>query len=257
MNKKNKENFNKKTEADGISYIVAVTGASGSIYGFRLLKALTDCGFFVYLIISKPGFKVIKDELDMFVDISDVNICGSTTPPSRAPLLEKEGNAELKSGKDSLNSFNLSIKNEIINKFGLHKNSGKFSFLDENFLEARIASGSAKNVNGMIVIPCSMGSLSRIANGISGNLIERAADVMLKEKKKLIVCPRETPLNDIHLKNMLSLYSSGALILPPMPAFYCRPLTVDDIIDFTTGKILDSLGIENDIYSRWKGYDRQ
>ncbi len=222
-----KENINKETNES--SYIVAITGASGPIYGFSLLKALIFRSFFVHLIISKPGFRVIKDELGMFGNISEPYI-----------------NAANKS---------LNIKDEIINKFGLQKVGDRFAILDDDFLEARIASGSAKNVNGMAVIPCSMGSLSRIANGISGNLIERAADVMLKERKKLVVCPRETPFSDIHLKNMLSLYSSGASILPPIPAFYNKPQTIDDIVDFITGKILDSLGIDNDIYSRWNGYD--
>ena len=226
---------------DGPSFVLAVTGASGGIYGFSLLKALIGRSFFVHLIISKPGFKVIKDELGMFADIflSDAADVDSAAT----------------GGNGHLNSFNARIKDEIVHKFGLHEYCDKFAFLDENFLEASIASGSAKNVKGMIVIPCSMGSLSRIANGNSGNLIERAADVMLKERKKLIVCPRETPFNDIHLKNMLSLYASGAVILPPIPAFYGKPQTVNDIIDFITGKILDSLDIENDIYARWKGYD--
>ncbi len=208
------------------SYIIAVTGASGAIFGFSLLKALVNNSYFVYLIISKPGFKVIKDELGMFVN------------------LDTDGNLTKLEGK---------IKDEILNKFELH-NDG-FAFLDEMFLEAKIASGSAKQVKGMAVIPCSMGSLSRIACGNSGNLIERASDVMLKERKKLIVCPRETPFNDIHLKNMLSLANSGAVILPPIPAFYNKPQGIDDIISFITGKILDSLGIDNDMYIRWKGYD--
>ncbi len=208
------------------SYIIAITGASGAIFGFSLLKALVNNSYFVYLIISKPGFKVIKDELGMFVN------------------LDTDGNLTKLEGK---------IKDEILNKFELH-NDG-FAFLDEMFLEAKIASGSAKQVKGMAVIPCSMGSLSRIACGNSGNLIERASDVMLKERKKLIVCPRETPFNDIHLKNMLSLANSGAVILPPIPAFYNKPQGIDDIISFITGKILDSLGIDNDMYIRWKGYD--
>ena len=208
------------------SYIIAITGASGAIFGFSLLKALVNNSYFVYLIISKPGFKVIKDELGMFVN------------------LDTDGNLTKLEGK---------IKDEIMNKFELH-NDG-FAFLDDMFLEAKIASGSAKQVKGMAVIPCSMGSLSRIACGNSGNLIERASDVMLKERKKLIVCPRETPFNDIHLKNMLSLINSGAVILPPIPAFYNKPQGIDDIISFITGKILDSLGIDNDMYIRWKGYD--
>ncbi|MDA8052575.1 MAG: UbiX family flavin prenyltransferase [Deltaproteobacteria bacterium] len=219
-----KENL--ESETGRPSYIIAITGASGAIFGFSLLKALVNNSYFVYLIISKPGFKVIKDELGMFVN------------------LDTDGNLTKLEGK---------IKDEILNKFELH-NDG-FAFLDEMFLEAKIASGSAKQVKGMAVIPCSMGSLSRIACGNSGNLIERASDVMLKERKKLIVCPRETPFNDIHLKNMLSLINSGAVILPPIPAFYNKPQGIDDIISFITGKILDSLGIDNDMYIRWKGYD--
>ncbi|MHB8232504.1 MAG: UbiX family flavin prenyltransferase [bacterium] len=232
-----KENFD--SGIDRPSFVLAVTGASGAIYGFSLLKALISRSFFVHLIISKPGFKVIKEELGMFASIFSSDAADNGVPCGNWPL----------------SSLNAGIKDEIVNKFGLYDDCGKFAFLDENFLEASIASGSAKNVKGMIVIPCSMGSLSRIANGNSGNLIERAADVMLKERKKLIVCPRETPFNDIHLKNMLSLYASGAVILPPSPAFYNKPRTIGDIIDFITGKILDSLDIENDIYARWKGYE--
>ncbi|MCL4321049.1 MAG: UbiX family flavin prenyltransferase [Deltaproteobacteria bacterium] len=219
-----KENLESETERP--SYVVAITGASGAIFGFSLLKALVDHSYFVYLIISKPGFKVIKDELGMFAN------------------LDTDGNLISLTGK---------IKDEIMSKFELHDDG--FAFLDDMFLEAKIASGSAKQVKGMAVIPCSMGSLSRIACGNSGNLIERASDVMLKERKKLIVCPRETPFNDIHLKNMLSLNNSGAVILPPIPAFYNKPQSVGDMISFITGKILDSLGIDNDMYVRWKGYD--
>ncbi len=220
---------NSQPEIERPSYVVAITGASGAIFGFSLLKALVSHSYFVYLIISKPGFKVIKDELGMFAG------------------LDTDGTST------NLKNLNDRIKDEILNKFGLY--DGGFAFIDEMFLEARIASGSAKHVRGMVVIPCSMGSLSRIASGNSGNLIERASDVMLKERKTLIVCPRETPFNDIHLKNMLSLANSGAVILPPIPAFYSKPQSIDDIINFTTGKILDNLGIENGIYMRWKGYD--
>ena len=218
------ENFQSETER--LSYIVAITGASGAIFGFSLLKALINHSYFVYLIISKAGFKVIKDELRMFVN------------------LDTSGNLINLSDK---------IKDEIVNKFEIYND--RFAFLDEMFLEAKIASGSAKQVKGMVIIPCSMGSVSRIACGNSGNLIERASDVMLKERKKLIICPRETPFNDIHLKNMLSLTNSGAVILPPIPAFYNKPQSIDDVISFITGKILDNLGVENDIYMRWKGYD--
>ena len=232
------------------SYILAITGASGAIYGLSLLKALFEHSYFVHLIVSEPGFTVMKDELDMFKGVYNNE--------------DKAKNSN--NGNPSISNFN--VKQEILNAIKLNlspdSNIGTdaafnsytdmFELLDEKFLESKIASGSAKDVKGMAVVPCSMGSLARIACGISGNLIERAADVVLKEKKRLVVCPRETPFNDIHLKNMLSLYSSGAIILPLIPGFYNKPKTVRDIVDFMTGRILDSLSIENDVYERWRGY---
>ena len=212
------------------SYIVAITGASGSIYGFRLLEELIKHNFYVYLIISKPAFKVIKDELRMFSGINLDN--------------------ENKNGAANINHIYNNIYGEIKSKFNID-DKDNYEYLDEMFIEAKISSGSASGIRGMAVIPCSMGSLSRIANGSSGNLIERASDVMLKERKKLIVSPRETPLNDIHLKNMLSLSRSGAIILPPIPVFYNKPESIDDMVNFITGKIMDSFGIENNIYKRW------
>lgn len=215
------------------SFIVAITGASGSIYGFSLLKAILEKNLFAYLLISGPGFKVARNELEMFADGISQD-CGDKTAEGRMTDI---------------------IKNEIIGKFGLEKYRENLSFLEENFLEARIASGSAKEVKGMAVVPCSMGTLSRIAAGNSGNLIERAADVMLKERRKLLICPRETPLSAIHIRNMLTLSESGAVILPPMPGFYGKPKTIEDMVNFVTGKIMDSLDIENDIYVRWDGHD--
>ncbi len=206
------------------SYIVAITGASGSIYGFRLLGELIKHNFYVYLIISKPAFKVIKNELNMFTE------------------------ANFNNENNKINIEN--VYDEIKSKFKID-NKDNYEYLDEMFIEAKISSGSAPGIRGMAVIPCSMGSLSRIANGSSGNLIERASDVMLKEHKKLIISPRETPLNDIHLKNMLSLTRSGAVILPPIPAFYNKPESIDDMVNFIIGKIMDSFEIENNIYKRW------
>lgn len=121
---------------------------------------------------------------------------------------------------------------------------------DIDDLFAPISSGSFKT-DGMVVIPCSMSTISKISMSISGNLLERAADVMLKEKRKLIVVPRETPLNTIHIKNMLALSEAGATILPAMPAFYSKPQTVDDMVSFIAGRVLLSLGIDNDLYTEW------
>lgn len=115
---------------------------------------------------------------------------------------------------------------------------------------ASIASGSF-NVKGMVIIPCSMSTLGAVANGISTNLIHRAADVTLKEGRKLILVPRETPLNAIHLENMLKLSRLGITILPAMPGFYHKPKTLEDLIDMQVMKVLDNMGIENDLVRRW------
>lgn len=121
---------------------------------------------------------------------------------------------------------------------------------DVNDLSAPIVSGSFKT-DGMIVIPCSMKTLAGIAQGYSENLIERAADVILKEKRKLILVPRETPLNMVHLRNMLDLANQGVSVLPAMPAYYHRPKKIEDIIDFIVGKALDLLEVEHELFKRW------
>ena len=233
------------------SYILAITGASGAIYGLSLLKALIEHSYFVHLIVSEPGFTVMKDELDMFKE------CYNYKDKAKISNNVNPEISNLDAKQEILNviKLNLTSNSNIASDAVFNSYAEMFELLDEKFLESKIASGSAKEVKGMAVVPCSMGSLARIACGISGNLIERAADVVLKEKKRLVVCPRETPLNDIHLKNMLSLYSSGAVILPLIPGFYNKPKTISDIVDFITGRILDSLSIENDIYERWEGYN--
>lgn len=119
-----------------------------------------------------------------------------------------------------------------------------------NDIGASIASGSFRTA-GMAIVPCSMGTLSGIAHGASGNLLERAADVMLKEGRKLIVVPRETPLHAIHLENMLKLSRMGVGIIPAMPAFYHKPQSMDELVDFMVGKVLDNMGIDNETFRRW------
>ena len=115
-----------------------------------------------------------------------------------------------------------------------------------------IASGSFKT-DGMVIVPCSMGTLSKISSGTSDNLLTRAADVMIKEKRKLILIPRETPLSSIHLKNMLFLSNLNVMIIPPMPAFYEKPKTIEDIVNITVGRILASLNVDSDLYHEWGG----
>lgn len=195
--------------------VVAITGASGSIYGLRLVDELLKKGGDVNLIISPSGFLVIEQELGL-----------------RLGKSKKEIEAGLK-------------------KY-FKKSSGHLKYHPHNNLLSPLASGSSLKKD-MIICPCSMGTLARIAAGISGNLIERTADVALKEKGRLIIVPRETPLNQIHLENMIKLCKMGVHIIPAMPAFYHKPKTIGDMVDFVVGKTLDAMGIENKLYKRWNG----
>jgi 4-hydroxy-3-polyprenylbenzoate decarboxylase len=128
--------------------------------------------------------------------------------------------------------------------------SGTYEYHPIQDIGASVASGSFRT-KGMVIIPCSMGTLSGIARGASDNLLERAADVILKEGRRLIVVPRETPLHEIHLENMLKLARMGTRIIPAMPAFYHRPASLKEMVDFLVGKVLDSMEIEHDLYRRW------
>lgn len=205
-------------------YLVALTGASGAAYGVRLAEVLLDRGDDVDLIISPSGFLLLKEELG--VD------CAGLGPASVASKL----NGFMKAGRTA--------------EAGGPKR-GLLTCLPSDDLTSAAASGSSLR-RAMIICPCSMGTLARIAAGISGNLIERAADCVLKEGGRLVFVPRETPLNAIHLENMLKLSRLGAVILPAMPAFYTKPQSIDDMVDFIVGKALDTLGVENELYKRWK-----
>lgn len=203
-------------------YVVALTGASGAVYGVRLIEEFLKRGDDVELVISPSGFLLLKEELG-------IECAGPDAPAKiKASIAKTAGRSGTKKG-----------------------GGGALVYHSSEDLTASIASGSSLK-KAMIVCPCSMGTLARIAAGISGNLIERAADCVLKERGTLVLVPRETPLNSIHLENMLKLSRMGTVILPAMPAFYTHPETVNDMVDFVVGKTLDVLGIENSLYKRWK-----
>ncbi|RJE90041.1 UbiX family flavin prenyltransferase [Paenibacillus sp. 1011MAR3C5] len=192
-------------------WVVGITGASGAIYGIRLIEELLDKDFEVHLIVTEAGWRVLKEEL------------GWETA-RRAEMLDRA--------------------------FVKPSGRGKLVFHPNANIGASIASGSFR-VEGMLIMPCSMGTLSSIAHGASNNLMARAADVMLKEGRKLLLVPRETPLHAIHLENMLTLARLGVRIVPAMPGFYYKPQSMDEMINFLVGKVLDNVDIDHDLYRRW------
>ncbi|TYO95440.1 4-hydroxy-3-polyprenylbenzoate decarboxylase [Geothermobacter ehrlichii] len=192
--------------------LVGITGASGAAYGLRLVRELLTAGHEVAVLLTDAGRKVVRLETGL------------------------ELPADVGRSQERLRQY-----------FDADTRLCQYA-LDDFF--APVASGTSAP-QAMIVCPCSMGSLGRIAAGLADNLLERAADVVLKEGKKLILVPRETPLNAIHLENMLRLCRTGAVILPAMPGFYQQPQTVGDLIDFVVGKVLDQLGVEHRLFGRW------
>ncbi len=197
----------------GKKIVLGVTGASGAIYALRTLRALLANGVEVHLIISDYGAYVIESETDF-------------------PL--KNGN----------------ILETFRTKYGGEVSNGTVIRYSNKDLAATISSGSFKT-DGMIVVPCSMKTLAGVAHGVAGNLIERAADVTLKEGRRLVLVPRETPLNRIHLKNMLDAADAGAHILPAMPAYYQKPRTIEELADFIAGRILSLFNIETELFEPW------
>lgn len=180
--------------------VVGITGASGVIYGIKLIETLNNLNIENSLVISDAAKTVIKHETNM-------------------PLEE--------------------IKKLTDNYYDFHD------------LTSSINSGSFK-FKGLAIVPCSMKTLSSIANGYGANTITRVADVALKERRKTVIVPRETPLRSVHLENMLRLSNEGAIILPAMPGFYNNGETINDQVNFIVGKILDTFNIKNNLYKRWK-----
>lgn len=192
-------------------FVVAITGASGSIYGLRLVHELLKADQRVTLLTTSAGHQVLCHETGL--DWSE----------------------------------EVGLRRRQVQE---HYNSIAVDCLASDDFMAGLASGSAAP-DGMIIAPCSMGTLGRVAAGLSGTLLERAADVMLKERRPLILVPRETPLSTLHLENMLRLSRSGAVILPAMPGFYHGPEHIVDLVDFVVGKILDQLDVPNQLFTRW------
>jgi len=194
---------------------VAITGASGALYAVRTLAALLSRGLHVELVISDYGRRLLFDELGERATIERL-----------VPYLSEKYGSEVEQGS-----------------LTIHSNKD---------LGATIASGS-HGCRGLVIVPCSMKTLAGVAHGLSRNLVERASDVMLKERRPLVIVPRETPMSLMQLKNMVLCAEAGAIILPAMPAFYQMPKTLDDLADFMAGKILSALGFDHDLYPMWTG----
>ena len=192
---------------------VAITGASGAIYALRTVRALLMCEARVDVVISEFGWMLLRDE-------------GGFAGKQR-----------------DFAGFIRALYGVPTDHLALHPLKD---------LAATLASGSAPS-DGMVVVPCSMKTLAGIAHGLSRNLIERAADVALKERRPLVIVPRETPMNLIQLRNLVTATEAGAIIVPAMPAFYQKPETFEDLADFIVGRILSSLGIDHNLYPAWEG----
>ena len=194
-------------------FVVGITGASGAVYARRLLEALLELGHHVHVTISPSGQTVLKQELALDVDLQRF-----------VPA-----------------ALQLAVPGDCLDRLVYHHYTDYFS---------PAASGSART-SGMVICPCSGGTLSAVAHGTSTNLIQRAADVHLKERRRLIVVPRETPLSLIHLENMKRVCEAGAIVLPASPGWYHGVQSVRDLVDFIVARILDHLDVEHQLSGRW------
>ena len=194
---------------------LGITGASGAAYAMRTMAALLERGCHLEVVISDYGRRLLRDEL------------GDRASADR-------------------------LREYLVDTYGQQAAQGTYALLSNRDLGAAIASGS-HDCDAMVIVPCSMKTLAGVANGLSRNLIERAADVMLKERRRLVLVPRETPMSLPQLRNMVLCAEAGAMILPAMPAFYQMPKTLDDLADFMAGKILSALGFSHELYPQWGG----
>jgi 4-hydroxy-3-polyprenylbenzoate decarboxylase len=194
--------------------VVAMTGASGAPYGVRLLEVLFRAGRTVHLVLSPAAVQVIQQEMDRHIDLANFHIT------------------------------------DLLGARGEKVAPGQVLYHDYRNFMAGIASGTFLTA-GMVICPCSGGTVAAIAHGLSQNLIHRAADVHLKEKRKLVIVPREAPLSVVQLRNLTICAEVGAVVLPAAPGFYTKPQTLEDAIDFIVGRICDQLGVEHDLFRRW------
>ena len=197
------------------SIVIAITGASGAIYATRTLAALLERECHIELVVSDYGRRLLRDEL------------------GDAAAIDK-------------------LMDYLAATYGEGVRAGTYTLHSNKDLGAKIASGS-QDCDAMVIVPCSMKTLAGVAHGLSRNLVERAADVMLKERRPLIILPRETPMSLPQLRNMVLCAEAGAMLMPAMPAFYQMPQTLDDLASFMAGKILGALGFKHELYPQWKG----
>jgi 4-hydroxy-3-polyprenylbenzoate decarboxylase len=228
--------------------VVAITGASGAIYGVRLLDVLLAAGRSVHLVISPAGAEVLRLELGLKVDCERFRL-EDLLPPEAALATDSPLRRWLARSNQSASGRRQPAEQTAAVPQQPKRRGTVYYHRYQDFF-APIASGSHLT-GGMAVCPCSMDTLAAIASGLSANLIQRAADIHLKERRPLILVPRETPLSAIQLDNMRRAAEAGAVLLPAMPGFYHDPNEIGDLVDFVVGRVCDQLSVEHQLFRRW------
>lgn len=223
------------------TYVVAMTGASGAVYTVRLLEVLLATGADVYFSISPAAATVLEQELDLTIDLDNFSPAD----------LRLDAGTNLKDPKLQAVRSQAGISSELSSVLAVASGEpGRLVYCHYRDQAAPIASGSFLT-DGMVICPCSGGTLSAIVHGTSANLIHRAAEVHLKERRRLVLVPRETPLSTVYIENMQRAATAGAVILPASPGFYHGVKTIGDLVDFVVARICDQLGIVNSLIQRW------